>query len=152
MSDMQIQKDLQDIENKLSTRYSRLSKLSLFITILLIIGIVFIFFGTFILKYGYNWAFLNINNWIITISIILILLIIFELVFYFHFSAFRSKRKEQEKPKPEYIKGKRVHVFTHPKGKEGGIFSKTYIEIDEHTILRLRTLMILPEELWGKKE
>ena len=152
MSDLQIQSDLLDVENKLSTRYSRVSKFLLFIAILLIIGIVFIFLGTFILKYGYNWIFLSINDWIITISIILILFIIFELVFYFHISSFRSKRKELEKPKPEYIKGKRVHVFTHPKGKEGGIFSKTYIEIDEHSILRLRTLMILPEELWGKKE
>ena len=35
---------------------------------------------------------------------------------------------------------------------EGGIFSKTYIHINDKTILRLRTLMIPPEDLWGEKK
>jgi len=56
------------------------------------------------------------------------------------------------KNKPvEYINGKKIHIYTSPKGTEGGIFSKTYIEIDEHNLLRLRTLMIPPGELWGKE-
>ena len=150
MSDKQIQIDLLDVENKLNIRYLLLSKFLLFISIILIISIVFIFLGTYFLAYGYNWAFLTLENWVLTISGILIVFILLNLVFYFHYTSFIRKRKELEKPKPEYIKDKKVHVYTHPTGKEGGIFSKTYIEIDEHNILRLRTLLILPEELWGK--
>ena len=52
----------------------------------------------------------------------------------------------------EFINEKKVHIYTYPKGITGGIFSKTYIDIDGHNILRLRTLMIPPGELWGKKE
>ena len=64
----------------------------------------------------------------------------------------KKKRMEKGKIEPEYINGKRVHVLTFPHGKEGGIFSKTYIQIDEDNVLRLRTLLIPPDELWGKKE
>jgi hypothetical protein len=54
--------------------------------------------------------------------------------------------------KPEFIDGKYVHVFTYPKGIEGGIFSKTYIEIDTENVLRLRILIASPNELWSNKE
>ena len=53
---------------------------------------------------------------------------------------------------PEFIDGKYIHVFTYPKAMEGGIFSKTYIEIDTENVLRLRTLIIPPNELWSKNE
>ena len=81
----------------------------------------------------------------------LIVFILLELIFYLHFSSVSKKTFEVEKPKQEFIDGKKVHVFTHPKGIEGGIFSKTYIEIDEKNVLRLRTPMIPPEKLWDKK-
>ena len=42
-------------------------------------------------------------------------------------------------------------IFLLILGVEGGIFSKTYIEIDNKNVLRLRTLIIPPEELWVKK-
>ena len=53
-----------------------------------------------------------------------------------------------EKPKPEYIDGKIVVDITFPRGTDGGVYSKTYIEIDESSILRLKNLMIPPNELW----
>jgi hypothetical protein len=71
---------------------------------------------------------------------------------FFQYFSVKNKRAIVEKPKEEFIAGKKVHVFTYPQGIEGGIFSKTYIEVDVDNILRLRTLMIPPEELWESKE
>ena len=62
------------------------------------------------------------------------------------------KIKNKSQISPEFIDGKYIHVFTYPKGIEGGIFSKTYVEIDSENILRLRTLIIPPNELWSKNE
>lgn len=148
MSKTQKQTELRDIEDKLSKRYSLFSKLILLIAILLIICVVFVFIGITSLGYGHDWALLNLEGWIIALSVLFVIFIIFELIFYSHFSSVRNKRIELKKPKKEFINGKRVIVFTYPKGKEGGIFSKTYIDIDEHSVLRLRSLMIPPEELW----
>ena len=78
--------------------------------------------------------------------------IFFEILLYTRFTDLKNIRIEKEKPKLEYLEGKRVHVYTHPAGIEGGVFSKTYVEIGEHNILRLRTLMIAPDELWKKVE
>ena len=148
MSDAQMTAELRNTEVKLSSRYSLLSILLLLITIILIICLITVFYGITSLGYGHDWALFGLNSWIITLCVLFVIFIFLELVFYRHFSSIRNKRIELEKPEPEFINGKRVYVFTIPEGKEGGIFSKTYIEIDEHNVLRLRSLMIPPEELW----
>jgi hypothetical protein len=63
------------------------------------------------------------------------------------FNSVKNKRIELEKSKPEFIDGRRIFVYTFPEGVEGGIFSKTYIELDKHNVIRLRILMISPHEL-----
>lgn len=148
----QIETELRSIEDKLRNRYSLLSKLFILIAILFTIFVVIVFLGITYLGYGYNWAGISLEGWIIALCSLFGAFIILGLIFYFHFSSAKTKRIDAEKPKIEFINGKRVHVFTFPKGKEGGIFSKTYIEIDKNSVLRLRSLMIPPEELWGKKE
>jgi len=147
MSKPQKQTELRNIENKLTGKYSLLSKLFLFIAILLIIWIIIVFAGISYLGYGHDWAGLGLEGWIIALCALFGVFIILELIFYSHFSSVKDKRIELEKPKSEFINGKRVYVYTYPK-EEGGIFSKTYIEIDEHSVLRLRSLMIPPEDLW----
>ena len=142
--------ELRNIESRLIRRYSRIIKLLLLITIIFIICISMVFIGI-TLGSAHNWALFGIDTWIIAIIAIFGFFIILELIFYFHFYSVRNKAIELQKPKKEFIDGKRVYVFTYPKGKEGGIFSKTYIEIDNDNILRLRSLMIPPEDLWGKK-
>ena len=132
-----------------STLISRLIKLFLLITFLLIICVAIVFLGI-TLGSGHNWALFGIDTWIIALCAIFGFFIILELIFFFHFLSVRNKTIELQKPKKEFIDGKRVYVFTYPKGKEGGIFSKTYIEIDDDNILRLRSLMIPPKDLWGK--
>jgi hypothetical protein len=62
----------------------------------------------------------------------------------------KRKRIASEKPKSLYLRGKKLHVYTLPEGSKGGVFSKTYVKIDEENILTLRYQMIMPEELWGE--
>lgn len=145
-------RELKKVEDKLRVRYSKLSKVFLVIAVLFIIWIVFVALGVFILEKGPDWALLTLDNWIYTWCVLIVVFIVLEVFFYFHYISVRKGRLEQEKPKPEFYSGKRLHVYTHPKGVEGGIFSKTYIHIDENSILRLRTLMISPGDLWSKKE
>ncbi len=143
--------DISKVEDKLRSRYSKLSKILLIVTILFSFWIVFVALANIILKFEPTWAVLTLDSWIYVWCIVVGFFILFILVFFFHYSSVKKKRVEQEKPKPEFIDGKRLHIYTDPKGCEGGIFSKTYIKIDDNNILRLRTLMIPPNELWEKK-
>lgn len=151
MADIEFKRKLENIEDKLGTRYSRISKIFLIIGILLVLWAAIVFVGARVLNYGYNWAGLSVQDWIIIVAVILVVFIAIDLFMFFHFYSVKNRKKEVEKPKDEFIEGKKVHVFTFPIGMEGGIFSKTYFEVDDNNILRLRTLMIPPEELWGNK-
>jgi len=146
MSETQKQPELRNIEGKLTGKYSILTKLFLIISILLTIWIIIVFAG--VSSLGYNWAGLSLEGWVIALCVIFGFFIILELIFCYHYDSVKDKRVELEKPKPEFMNGKKVYIYTCPEGEEGGIFSKTYVEIDEHSVLRLRSLMIASEELW----
>ena len=152
MSMPQIQTEMRNMENKLLGKYSFWSKLFILIIILLIILLSIVFLGVYIFGYGYNWALFSLDAWIIITSSLCVIFILLELFFYYNFSSKVAKRIELERPKPEFIDGKKVYIFTFPKGAEGGVFSKTYIEIDKKNILRVRSLIVPPDELWGNKE
>lgn len=152
MSEFQKINEIIEFGEKIRKKYSDMTKLLFLIGIILIIWIVIVFSGVLFWGYGYNWAGLSFETWILAISVILFAFIILEITIYYRFSNIEKQIKQKSQPEPEFINGKRVHIFSHPKGIEGGIFSKTYIEIDPHNILRLRTLMIAPGEIWSKKE
>jgi len=151
MSNVKIQTELRDKEDKLIKKYSLWSKLILLISIVFIVWIVVVFMGILFWESGPSWAAFSLDIWLIILSAVFGLFIILELVFYMHYSSVRNKRIILETPKPEYIDGKLVVIFTNPKGLEGGIFSKTYIGIDNKKVLRLRTLLIPPEDLWQRE-
>jgi hypothetical protein len=111
-----------------------------------------VYSGILFWDYGHNWAGLNLEEWIIVVSALIAIFIIIQLILYKRFTAAKYIVKTTDKSGPNFIDGKRVINFTYPKGMEGGIFSKTYLNIDDKTILRLRTLMIPPEDLWGGKK
>ncbi len=148
MTDIEKISKAKDIEEKLRKRYSFLLKIFVLIGVLLVIWAGVVFIAAWLLGYGYDWALFSVSEWVLIVLSIIVVLIIVELIVFFHY---RSVKNKIEKPKEEYISGRRVHVFTYPPGVEGGIFSKTYIEIDDKNILRLRTLMIPPEDLWSKQ-
>ena len=152
MSKPQIQTEMRNKEIKLLWKYSFWFKLFILITILLIVLLSIVFLGVYIFGYGHNWALLSLDAWIILICFLCVIFILLELFIYYTFSSAIAKRIELETPKPEFIDGKKVYIFTIPQGAEGGVFSKTYIEIDKRNILRLRSLIVAPDELWGNKE
>ena len=146
------QKKTDGTNNTLRVIYPKLSKLFLITSILFIIWILFVAMGAFILEMGPNWALLNLENWITAWSVLTVIFILLEVVFYFQYTSKVDKKLELDKTESEVLHGKRVYVYTYPTGAEGGIFSKTYVSIDENSVLRLRGLMISQQNLWDKKE
>jgi len=122
------------------------------LTVVLVVWFFILLAGVYIWGYTGDWAFLSLNNWILILSGLIVFFIILNIFLNYRLKTFDEKRIEEEKPRPEFMKGRKVHEYTFPKQSEGGIFSKTYISIDEHNVLRLRILMIKPDELWRKKE
>ena len=108
--------------------------------------------GIYIWDNPYDWALFSFSQWAILLSVVLFISIVLNLILYYKFDLFQNKLKILNMPKPEFIDGKRVHTLTFPQGSEGGIFSKTYIPLDGHNIIRVRIQMIKPHELWDKKE
>jgi hypothetical protein len=139
---------MKSFENKISARYLKFFKLFLIITIILIFIVILSVIGIVFLGLGINWILFSFDGWIAGLSVLIGLFIILDILFYLHFYFSRRKRQKLGKPKPEYIDGKKVIEITFPKETDGGIFSKTLIEIDNQNILRLKSLMIPPEELW----
>jgi len=152
MDEMEVKTRLNETEEKLRLRYSKLSKIFLILGFLLVLWAIIVFISARVLNYGYDWALLSVQNWVLLVSIIIVIFIVLIVIFFIHFYTLGKKLSLVKKPKVEYVAGKKVHIFTFPQGSEGGIFSKTYVEIDDENILRVRTLMLSPEKLWGKKE
>jgi len=149
---LKVKKNLDNIDNKLLVLYTILIKIFLIISILFLIWIVFIAFGSFILEFQPNWAILDLKNWILIWCFLVVIFIILEIAFYIHYSSSIDKRIEFVETEPESIFGKRLYIYTFPIGAEGGIFSKTYIQIDKNSVLRLRNQIIPPNDLWNKEE
>ena len=152
MSEVQNNFEMRRFEFKLQKRYTILSILFLLLGIILFLLVVMVYSGILFLGYDHNWAVLNLEEWVTVASIMIAIFIIIQLILYKRFSVAQYKTKAADKPDRDFIDDKRVINYTYPKGMEGGIFSKTYVNIDEKTILRLRTLMIPPEDLWGGKK
>ena len=130
-------------------RFSLITKILFLLSILCVVIFVVIFMGTYIWNYGHNWAIISFSSWVLILSALILFFILVEIIIYYKLGKLDEKIRLAEIPKPEFVNGKRVHQFTFPKGSEGGIFSKTYIKIDQHNILRLRLLMVKPGELWS---
>jgi len=141
-----------DVDAILQSRYSKLSIIFLLLSILFIVWILVVYLGAFIFEMEATWAGLSLEYWIYVGIVLIVFFMIMELVFYFHFRLNTSAVLVEFKPKPEFYQGKRLYVFTHPTESEGGFYSKTYIQIDENSVLRLRTLIASPENLLAKKE
>jgi hypothetical protein len=140
-------------EEKLKQRYLKISKIFLLITLIFSLWIVVVIIGFYNLEFAPKWAALTIEQWILSAIVLISILICFEIIFILHYlSSKRKKVKPEPTRHPEYLQGKQVHNFTIPVGAKGGIFSKTYILIDENRVLHLRYQMIPPNDLWRKQQ
>ena len=139
---------MMDFERRISARYTWFFKLFLITTLILIIIVIISAVGIVFLGLGTNWILFNFEGWIVGVSILIGLFILLEILFFLHILLLRRKRIKMGKPKTEFIDGKKVIDITFPKDTDGGVYSKTYIEIDNNSILRLKNLMIPPGDLW----
>jgi hypothetical protein len=144
--------DLIELEERLKQRYLKASKIFLLLTIIYTLWVVIIILGVYTLGLNFKWAAFTIGQWIFSAIILISILIALELLFVLHYwISKRRKAKPEPKEQPTYIQGKQVLNYTLPIGAKGGIFSKTYILIDENRVLHLRYQMIPPNDLWGKQ-
>jgi hypothetical protein len=139
-------------EDKLKVRYLKISKIIILLAVIYLIWTVFHIISVYFLGFGNKWAALTMDQWIISSIILFSICIGLVLLFILHYYIIKKIRIEREKPKPIFYKGKRLYIHTLPDGSKGGIFSKTFVKIDEDKILSLRFQMIPPINLWGKTE
>ena len=138
-------------EEKLKRRYLKASKLLFFFTILYSLWVAIVIMGVYFLQLENKWAVFTLGQWILSAIILISVVIILEIIFLLHNALLRKKQLHPEQP-IQYIQGKEVHNYTIPTDAKGGIFSKTFIIIDEDRVLNLRYQMIPPNDLWGKKQ
>lgn len=139
-------------EDKLKVRYLKITKIIILLAVIYLIWTVFHIISVYFLGLGNKWAALTMDQWILSSIIFFSICIGLVLLFVLHHYIIKKRRIESEKPKPAFYKGKRLYIHTLPDRSKGGIFSKTFVKIDEDTILSLRFQMIPPINLWGKTE
>ena len=134
-------------EEFLKNYYLKLSKIILLLVIIYSIWIGIIIIGVYFIGSGNKWAFLTMDQWIISSVVLFSIFVVLEILFFVHYFVVKKKRIESEKPKTLFFKGKNLHIFTLPTGSNGGIYSKTYINIDNENILNLRYQILPPNEI-----
>jgi membrane protein YdbS with pleckstrin-like domain len=135
-------------EEKLKNRYLKASKFLFLITMIYALWIAITILGAYFLKLGSRWAVFSIEQWILSGIIFISIVIVLEILFILHYLLSTKKRLESEPEKNQYIQGKKIHSYTLPADAKGGIFSKTFILINEENVLNLRYQMIPPHDLW----
>jgi hypothetical protein len=130
-----------------------LPKLFLIIAIVLLMWIVIVVSGVSVLDFDPDWAGLSLSSWLLVISALFAAFIIIDIMMYVTPSLFVKGTIQEftEESTVEHLDGMKVYEYTHPKNKTGGIFSKTYIKINEDTLIRVRNQMISAEILWPEK-
>jgi hypothetical protein len=107
--------------------------------------------GVYFLHLGNKWAILSMEQWILSAIALISVAIGLEVVLLIQYTLSKKKQLEPKKQK-EYIQGKQLHSYTIPFDAKGGIFSKTYILIDEDRVLNLRYQMIPSNDLWRQQQ
>jgi hypothetical protein len=139
-------------EEKQKHRYLKVSKFLFLITIIFCLWIAITIMGVYFLQLGNKWAAFTIEQWILSGIFLVSVVIGLEIVFLLYFALSKKRHLQPEPEKEVFVQGKKVHNFTLPIDAKGGIFSKTYILIDENSVLNLRYQMIPPHDLWGQHQ
>jgi len=131
-----------------------LPKLFLVITVVLIMWIVIVLSGPMFGVFEPDWTGLSPSLWLLMVSIFIGIFIVIDIILYATPRFFVDQSVVEfgtvESPEIENRNGKQVHEFTFPVGVKGGVFSKTYVQIEQNKILRIRNLMIKKEDVWKK--
>ncbi|MBS3748494.1 MAG: hypothetical protein KGY67_02205 [Candidatus Thermoplasmatota archaeon] len=132
-----------------------LPKLFLIISIVLLMWIVIVLSGVSVLELDPDWAGLSLSSWLLVISILFGAFIIIDILMYVSPQLFTKQNIQKfttADSSTEYLDGKKVYEYTFPKNRKGGIFSKTYVQIDSNSLVRIRNQMIPAEKLWPEEK
>jgi hypothetical protein len=124
-----------------------ISRLFIFLSIVFILWIIIVASGIIINDMEPNWAYLTLENWVLLSIVIIIFFALIEIIFYLYATYYSDKIIEFEEIEPETIHGKKVYIYTNPINAKGGVFSKTYIQINDESVLKFRNQIIPPTEL-----
>ena len=138
-------------EEKEKQQLLKASKFLFLCTIIYSLWTAFLIMSVYFLQFENKWAVLTIEQWILTAIVFISIAIVLEIILLFYYTLSRKKHIPPEK-QLTFLEGKQVHNYTIPVKAKGGIFSKTYILIDEERILNLRYQMIPSKDLWEQKE
>ena len=140
-------------EEKQKQRLLKASKLIFLIIMIYSLWIALLIISVYYLEFEKEWAILTLEQWILSAIILISIAIGLEIILIILFILSKKKQLQLEKQKqPIYLEGKQVHNYTIPVNAKGGIFSKTYILIDQKRVLNLRYQMIPPYDLLGQKQ
>ncbi len=129
-----------------------LPKLFLILTVVFIMWIVILISGPLFGVLDPDWAGLSSSLWVLLISVLIGAFIVIDIILYAtpiinKEEILISSMQPVEFPEIEKRNGKTVYEYTHPSGTHGGVFSKTYLQIDDQTVIRIRNQMIKKEQL-----
>jgi hypothetical protein len=140
-------------EEKQKQRLLTTSKFLFLFIVIYIIWIALLITGVYFLKLGDKWAILTVEQWIWSAIVLISIAIGIEIILLIYYILSKKKQIQPEKQKNlGFLQGRQVHNYTIPFNAKGGIFSKTFIIIDEKHILNLRYQMVSPYDLWGQKQ
>jgi hypothetical protein len=139
-------------EEKLQHRYLRVAKFFFLLAVIYLLWIALLLIGAYFLRLGNKWAVLTIEQWILSAIFLISIVIGLEVVLLIYYTLTKKRHLQPEPQKAIFIQGKKVHNYTIPVDAKGGIFSKTFIIIDETSVLNLRYQMIPPNDLWKQKQ
>ena len=126
-------------------------KILISISMILLLIVSLILFLVYYVKIGsalLHYLPLPLSSLIEAISLVLAIFIVITILLYLDFRIRKRWLEESLKPKPTFYKGKRLYVFTYPQGAKGGVFARTFIDIDDKTVINLRCQIIKPQEIW----
>jgi hypothetical protein len=138
-------------EEQQKQRLLKATKFFFLFTVLYTLWIAVVIMGVYFLHLGNKWAILSMEKWILSAIALISVAIGLEVVLLIQYTLSKKKQLEPKKQK-EYIQGKQLHSYTIPFDAKGGIFSKTYILIDEDRVLNLRYQMIPSNDLWRQQQ
>ena len=138
-------------EEKEKQRLLNVSKLFFLFIMIYCLWIALLIVGIYYLQLEQTWAILTIEQWILSAIVVISIAICLEIILVLYF-VLSKKKHIPSKKQPTLVDGKQVHCYTIPINAKGGIFSKTYILIDEKRVLNLRYQMVPPSDLWEQKQ
>ena len=127
------------------TNYHKIFEIIFVISVLFVVLIIGVIIGTIVFELEPSWAIFPIKSWIIAGIYSTGFFILLDFFFFYH--CLKGDKCNYKKTKIEYSNGKKIYVYTNPKELSGGIFSKTYMQVEEDTYICVKSPMILTGQL-----